>query len=173
MQVLQVLRLPGEQAHQAECAAGAGAAAAAPTPPGPAAEGGDAQAPHAALQLAAWLEELAGSSTRPEAASGRWVPLQAASIASSLRASPGLLTSVRALTPAQLLGLWDTLLVQVDELLARVEATACKAAEQQLAGLMIESVRGWAGLGEAGKGWPQAGSHGLGSSGSGRPGGGR
>ena len=100
-----------------------------------------AEGPHAAQQLAAWLESVAGSSARA-AAEGRWVPTLAGDIAAALRASPSLLATVGAVTPAQLVAMWDSLLAQLAELLATVEASGCKSAERQLVSLMIESVSG-------------------------------
>lgn len=142
---MQVLRLLGET-QQAERASGGSPApaiaAAAPAPPGDtiATSSGCGDASQAALQLAAWLEAAAGSSGQLAAAPGQYVPTLAPAIAACLRTSPGMLASVRALTPAQLVGLWDELLGRIAALLATVEATGCKASERQLTVLMIESV---------------------------------
>ncbi len=125
--------------------------------PSPPSGSGGTEAPSAALQLAAWLEAAAsgsssgdgsssgggGSSGSGQAATGgRWVPTLAAAMASSLRASPGVLASLRSLTPAQMLELYDTVLARVTELLRTVEATGSKAAEQQLTDLLVEAVSG-------------------------------
>ena len=140
---LEVLRLLRE-AQDAEAAAGKGAAPAA-APPGDSDARGGAEASHEALQLADWLEAAAGSGGEA-AASGQYVPKLAPALASWLRASPHVLASVRALTPAQLFqyisALWDRVLERVTELLAMVDAAACKQAERQLTDLMVESVRG-------------------------------
>ncbi|PSC69829.1 hypothetical protein C2E20_6751 [Micractinium conductrix] len=137
---LEVLRLLRE-AQDAEAAAGKGAAPAA-APPGDSDARGGAEASHEALQLADWLEAAAGSGGEA-AASGQYVPKLAPALASWLRASPHVLASVRALTPAQLFqyisALWDRVLERVTELLAMVDAAACKQAERQLTDLMVES----------------------------------
>lgn len=159
METLRLLR----EAHAAEAAAGqiAGDTCSASVMPVSATAGQTAAAApashssssssgagdsHAALQLAEWLEAAARSGGQ-QAASGQYVPTLAAAIAALLRTSPHTLAAVRALTPAQLVALWDRLLERVAELLAVVEAAGCKQAERQLTDLMIESVRlsWWAG----------------------------
>ena len=117
---------------------GGGTSSSAEASPDSSSGGGD-EPSSSALQLAAWLEASASSSGRP-GLDGRYVPTLAVAMASSLRSAPEVLASLRSLSFDHMNALYDTVLARGAELLAKLEATGCKAAERQLNELMVEAV---------------------------------